>query len=82
MRSNMRKEEIDFLKSINDEKLSVEVVTDNFEQEELVRITNGPFAGYSGRLVKSYGSGRIAVRIEEIGYSIVFSVSSDEIKNY
>jgi transcription antitermination factor NusG len=76
----VRQNEIDFLQRvvISDEK--VEVIPNLFEKESEVAITKGHFKGYRGRVVHGERSHKIAIQIEGIGYSVLISVSRDEVE--
>ncbi|HOV98439.1 MAG TPA: UpxY family transcription antiterminator [Bacteroidota bacterium] len=75
----VKPEEIEFLQKVNQESISVEIVPESFEAQKLVKITGGPFSGFTARLLWCNDHGKAAVRIEEIGYSVIFQVSSLEI---
>jgi len=63
--------EIEFLRLAQREETQIEVVPQTFCKEQQVVIASGTFQGLKGRLLRSYTDGRIAVSIEEIGYSII-----------
>jgi transcription antitermination factor NusG len=75
----VRPEEIEFLRRAVAPEARADVVVDPFSQQAEVRIVNGSFAGYKGRLVGKRGSNRVAVKIEELEYSIVVTVSRSQL---
>jgi len=75
----VRSEEINFLLKCQSADISVEVTANSFDHEERVIITSGIFAGYSGRLLRRYEDRRVAIRIEEIGYSVIIRVGKEKI---
>jgi transcriptional antiterminator RfaH len=75
----VRHDEIEFLLTVEKTDSCIEVVARLFEAEEKVVITDGLFKGYTGRFLHSHGDGRVAVYIEEIGYSVIIDVTLNEI---
>ncbi len=63
--------EIAFLRRAQLQETQIEIVPQLYNKEQQVVITSGAFQGFKGRLLRSYSDGRIAVGIEEIGYSII-----------
>lgn len=51
-------------------------------KEEKVVIVKGLFKGHTGRFLRSHGDSRVAVRIDEIGYSVIIRVAQSELALY
>ncbi|MCX6122170.1 MAG: UpxY family transcription antiterminator [Ignavibacteriales bacterium] len=76
----VRQNEIDFLRRVVDSDEKVEVVPDLFDKESEVVISKGYFKGFKGRFIHPDRAGKVAIRIEGIGYSVLISVSRDEVE--
>ncbi len=76
----VRQNEIDFLQRVVVSDEAVEVVPDLFEKESEVVISKGFFKGFRGKFLHHDRGGKVAIRLEGIGYSVVVGVSHDEVE--
>jgi len=74
----VREHEIEFLRRVQAGETQIEIVPQTFQDKREVAITSGPFEGFKGRLLHRYSDGKIAVCLEEIGYSIVIQKGENE----
>jgi transcriptional antiterminator RfaH len=72
--ARVKEEQIDFLKRITCTNSDLTLSNINLVSGDFVDINSGPLAGLSGELITFKGTRKVAVKIDEIGYSFLFNV--------
>ena len=54
-----------------------EVLANNFEQGEQVKISDGDFKGFEGEIVHSKGVSKLVVRLSHLNYSIAIEIDAN-----
>jgi transcription antitermination factor NusG len=76
----VRPVEIELLRRTEHHPETEAVGIEQFARGESVQIVGGLFAGYTGVVVRSEESCRVAVRIEELSYAVVLTVQTTDVK--
>ncbi len=73
--------QIEFLKlMLKQDSVEVEISRDNFEPGQLIEVIAGPFIGLKGKLVSVSGKNKVAVELEQLGYSASVGILSTDIQ--
>ena len=72
--------EIDLLKRLEQVNQAVRVSTGLFRFNESVQITSGAFEGLRGKVVRSNGTCRVALQIEQLGCAVMIEVPCSSVR--
>jgi transcription antitermination factor NusG len=72
--------QIDYLKLMLKQNVAeVEITSENFEPGQLIEVIAGPMIGLQGRLVSINGKNKLAIELEQLGYSALIEISANDI---
>jgi len=72
--------QIDYLKLMLKQNVAeVEITSKNFEPGQLIEIVAGPLIGLQGRLISINGKNKLAIELEQLGYSALIEISANDI---
>ncbi len=73
--------QIEYLKLMLKQNLfEVEVSQERFEPGQQIEVHAGPLIGLRGTLVKIKGKSKVAVQLEQLGYSALVEIHTDDIR--
>lgn len=73
--------QIDYLKlMLKQENLDIEITQENFEPGQMVEVVAGPLIGLRGKLVLVKGKNKVAVELEQLGYSASIEIATEDIR--
>jgi transcription antitermination factor NusG len=73
--------QIDYLKlMLKQDNLDIEVTQESFEPGQLVEVVAGPMIGLRGKLVRIKGKNKVAIELEQLGYSALIEITTDDIR--
>lgn len=73
--------QIDYLKlMLKQDNLDIEITHETFEVGKMIEVIAGPMIGLQGKLVKIKGKDKVAVELEQLGYSALIEISSGDIR--
>jgi len=73
--------QIDYLKlMLKQENLDIEITRESFEPGQMVEVFAGPLIGLRGKLVKIKGKNKVAIELEQLGYSALVELLADDIR--
>lgn len=65
---------------LNQEDLEISVSHETLEIGQQIEVVSGPLIGLQGKLVKIKGKNKVALTIEQLGYSAVIEISTENIR--
>lgn len=73
--------QIDYLKlMLKQENLDIEISHQTFETGQMVEVVAGPLIGLQGKLVRIKGREKVAIEMEELGYSALIEIEIADIR--
>ncbi|MBK5246932.1 MAG: UpxY family transcription antiterminator [Peptostreptococcaceae bacterium] len=73
--------QIDYLKMmLQHENLEIEITRERLEPGQIIEIIAGPMIGLQGKLVKIKGKNKVAIVLEQLGYSALIEILSEDIR--
>jgi transcriptional antiterminator RfaH len=80
--TSMPNRQIDDLKLLMASSLELEVTEENLQPGEKIKIKGGPLKGLTGEIITYRSQKQLLIRLENLGCSIVLSVSASLINRY
>ena len=65
---------------LKQDNLEIEITPEVFEPGQIIEIIAGPLIGVQGKLVRINGKNKVAVELEQLGYSALIEISMEDIK--
>jgi transcription antitermination factor NusG len=65
---------------LKQDNLDIEITQETFELGQRIEVVSGPLIGLCGKLVKIKGNNKVAVILEQLGYSAVIEISSENLR--
>jgi transcription antitermination factor NusG len=73
--------QIEYLKlMLSQEIYEIEIVQDKFEPGQIVEVISGPMIGVHGKLIRINGKKKVAVELEELGYSCLIEIPVSDVR--
>lgn len=73
--------QIEYLKLLlKQENVTIEITRETLEPGQLIEVIAGPFIGLQGKLIKIKGKSKVAIEMEQLGYSAMIEILIDDIK--
>jgi len=73
--------QIDYLKQmLKLDHLKIEMTEDKFESGQMIEVIAGPLIGLQAKLVRIKGKDKVAIELEQLGYSALIELSIEDIK--
>ena len=73
--------QIDYLKlMLKQDNLEIEISHETFEPGQTVEVVAGPLIGLCGKLVRFKGNEKVAIELEELGYSALVEIGKADIR--
>ena len=73
--------QIDYLKQmLKLDHLKIEITEDKLESGQMIEVIAGPLIGLQAKLVRIKGKNKVAVELEQLGYSALIELSVEDIK--
>jgi transcription antitermination factor NusG len=65
---------------LKQDNLDIEITQETFEPGQAIEIIAGPLIGLQGKLVRLNGKNKVAMELEQLGYSAVIEILTEDIK--
>lgn len=73
--------QIEYLKlMLKQDNLDIEITQEKLEPGQNIEVIAGPLIGLQGKLVKIKGKDKVAVELEQLGYSALIEILADDIR--
>jgi transcription antitermination factor NusG len=73
--------QIDYLKlMLKQDNLDIEITRESFEPGQLIEVIDGPLIGLRGKLIRIKGKNKVAIELEQLGYSALIEIQSENIR--
>ena len=73
--------QIDYLKlMLKQENPNIEVTHETFAPGQMIEVISGPLIGLHGKLVRIKGKNKVAIELEQIGYSAMVEILAENIR--
>ena len=73
--------QIDFLKLLlKQNDIDLEITQEKFETGQLIEVTSGPLIGLQGKLMETKGKNKLAVELEQLGYSALVEIKAEDVR--
>jgi len=73
--------QIDFLKlMLKQANLDIEISRESFEPGQTIEVIAGPLIGIQGKLIKISGKNKVAIELEQLGYSALVEINTNDIR--
>jgi len=73
--------QIDYLKlMLKQDNLDIEITRESFEPGQLIEVIAGPLIGLRGKLLRIKGKNKVAIELEQLGYSALIEILSEDIR--
>lgn len=73
--------QIEFLKlMLKQNELDLEITQERFEPGQNVEVISGPMIGIQGKLVRFKGKNKLAVELNQLGYSVLIEILSENVR--
>lgn len=73
--------QIEYLKlMLKQDNLSIEITKDKLELGQLIEVIAGPLIGLRGKLLRIKGKNKVAVELDQLGYSALVEIEQNDIK--
>jgi len=73
--------QIDYLKlMLNQDNLDIEITRESFEIGQMIEVIAGPLIGLRGKLVRIKGKNKVAIELEQLGYSALVEIITENIR--
>ncbi|HEX7585247.1 MAG TPA: UpxY family transcription antiterminator [Prolixibacteraceae bacterium] len=73
--------QIDYLKlMLKQDNLDIEIIHESFAPGQMIDVIAGPLIGLRGKLVRIKGKSKVAVELEQLGYSALVEIQADDIR--
>lgn len=74
--------QIEYLKlMLKQENLDIEISHETFEPGQMIEVVAGPLIGLKGKLVHFKGKEKVAIELEELGYSALIEIETPDIRH-
>lgn len=73
--------QIDYLKlMLKQDNLDIEITRESFEPGQMIEVIAGPLIGLRGKLVRIKGKNKVAIELEQLGYSALIEIITENIR--
>jgi transcription antitermination factor NusG len=73
--------QIEYLKlMLKQDNLDIEIVRESIAPGQMIDVIAGPLIGLRGKLIRIKGKNKVAVELEQLGYSALVEIQSDDIR--
>ena len=73
--------QIQYLKlMLQQDNLDIEITREKLQPGQLIEVISGPMIGLKGTLQKIKGKNKVAVELEQLGYSVMVEIQSEDIE--
>lgn len=73
--------QIEYLKlMLKQENLEIEITRESFAPGQMIEVTAGPLIGLRGKLVRIKGKSKVAIELEQLGYSALVEILANDIR--
>ncbi|MBA4409129.1 MAG: UpxY family transcription antiterminator [Bacteroidota bacterium] len=73
--------QIDYLKlMLKQENPDIEITYETFAYGQMIEVISGPLIGLHGKLVRIKGKNKVAIELEQIGYSVMVEMLAENIR--
>lgn len=73
--------QIDYLKlMLKQDNLNIEITQETFEPGQMIEVVSGPLIGLRAKLVRIKGKEKVAIELEQLGYSALIEISAEDIR--
>ena len=74
--------QIDYLKlMLKQDSLDIEIIHERFAPGQMIDVIAGPLIGLHGKLVFIKGKNKVAVELEQLGYSALIEIPAEDIRH-
>jgi len=74
--------QIDYLKlMLKQDNLDIEITRESFEIGQMIEVIAGPLIGLRGKLVRIKGKNKVAIELEQLGYSALVEIIAENIRS-
>jgi transcription antitermination factor NusG len=80
--ASMPQRQIDELKLVMASPFELEITEEDLQPGEMVKIKAGPLKGLTGEIISYRSQKRLAIRLENLGYSIIIHVAASLINRF
>ena len=72
--------QIDYLKlMLSQDKAEIEITREKLKPGQIIEVISGPLIGLKGKLQKIKGKNKVAVELEQLGYSALIEIQAENI---
>lgn len=73
--------QIEYLKlMLKQDNLDIEITKQTFEPGQMIEVIAGPLIGVRGKLIRIKGKNKVAIELEQLGYSALVEILADDIR--
>lgn len=73
--------QIDFLKMmLKQDAVDIEITQEKFAPGQIIEVISGPLIGLQGKLVRIKGRNKLAVELDQLGYSALVEILSEDVR--
>ncbi|MDP2336011.1 MAG: UpxY family transcription antiterminator [Bacteroidota bacterium] len=73
--------QIEYLKlMLKQENLEIEITRESFAPGQMIEVIAGPLIGLRGKLVRIKGKSKVAIELEQLGYSALVEILANDIR--
>lgn len=73
--------QIDYLKlMLKQDNLDIEITKQTFEPGQMIEVIAGPLIGVRGKLIRIKGKNKVAIELEQLGYSALVEILADDVR--
>ena len=59
----------------------IEITKEKLEPGQMIEVVSGPFIGLKGKLQKVKGKNKVAIELEQLGYSALVEILTEDISS-
>ena len=76
----IQEKQIDFLKlMLKQDNLDIEITQEKLEPGQTIEVIAGPLIGLQGKLIRIKGKNKVAIQLEQLGYSALIEILTEDI---
>ncbi|HZL11714.1 MAG TPA: UpxY family transcription antiterminator [Prolixibacteraceae bacterium] len=73
--------QIDYLKlMLQQDDLEIEITRETFLPGQMIEVISGPLIGLQGKLIRIKGKNKVAIELEQLGYSALVEILTEDIR--
>jgi transcription antitermination factor NusG len=72
--------QIDYLKMMLNDDKEIEISQENFAPGQMIEVVSGPLIGLRGKLIRNKGKSKVAVELQQLGYTAMVEIKAENIR--